>query len=250
MLLPIETWLAACWLRLELHELLDRLAALGEALLDPLQRRAPAPRRGPAGGARTRRRRRSSAAARSAPCRRARGSGRSATLSATVDHAVGPGAGGAALACAPSTRTRDPAQVLDQRQPQHDRESPTARRAAAAAPTGRRRRSAQACRGRPGRRRARSAPARCRRRAAGRRRAVRGRQRQARQLAAVAARQVPLARSGLLPRSGRSCRAATRPPACSGGRRRRRSRAPWRRRRECARCRRAVPTGDRAAVRR
>ena len=69
MLLLIETWSAACSLVLRLDELLDRPVRFREPLLDPRERRAPAPRSVPAAGARAPQRTRCPSADSIAPCR-------------------------------------------------------------------------------------------------------------------------------------------------------------------------------------
>ena len=70
MLLLTETWFGGLLLRLELHQLLDRVARLGEALLDPGQRQRERRALALQAARELGDERRWSSAASSAPCRR------------------------------------------------------------------------------------------------------------------------------------------------------------------------------------
>jgi hypothetical protein len=134
-------------------------------------------------------------------------------LGRDLEHAVGPGAGGVAVDVRDRDPRGDPPQVLDQREPQHDRERPQLAEQQRLRGLVRRDEAAQ----RTAADLAVAVRDRLQREVVDARQAgavaVHRRQREARQLAAVAARQVAPRRCGSLPRSGRSCRAATRPPA-------------------------------------
>ena len=123
MVLLIETWTPACSCVSDLHQLLDREARLGEALLDPgeRQRQRGALSLQPArelGDERAHHRR-----------VRARHVGDHQDQALRIvlgdlHHLVGPRVGPVALERPGGDARADAAQVLDQRQPQHDRDGP------------------------------------------------------------------------------------------------------------------------------
>ena len=207
MLLLIDTWSAACSWRLRLHQLLDRQPVLGESLLDPGQRQCQ-------------RRALALQAARELRHERARhrrvrtrhvGDHQDQALRILLrdlQHPVGPRIGQVAIDRRRRERDAHATQVLDQRQPQHDRDGPQLAQLERCHRLVGRDEARQALPHRPGRRRARSPRARCRRRAAARPRDPAP--------GAAAPGCSPSAgaawRCGSALRSGRSCRAAIRRP--------------------------------------
>ena len=214
MLLPIDTWSAACSWVCALHQLLDGQVELRKALLDPGERQRErgalalqaARELGDEGAGHRRVRARHVGGGEDQALRIAPGD---------LDHALGPGVGEVALGGAGGDARGHAPQVLDQRQAQHDGDGPELAQARAARRSDTRRRSAAGFPRRAGHRRARSLRARCRRRAAAlptvppAGAAARG----CRPWAGGACRCAPALRSG------GNCRAAIPRPARSAGRR-------------------------------
>ncbi len=107
-----------------LDQLLDREARLGQAAARSRSAATPARRSGPAAGARAPRRRSSPSADSSAPCRRSPGSGSSDRCSATSIIWSAQASARLRSMRPAGDPHRDAAQVLDQRQAQHDRNRP------------------------------------------------------------------------------------------------------------------------------